>query len=83
MTAPIVLQTANPEFSEAARKAGVGGTVLVTLRVDVDGKPKDVRVVRGVGMGLDEKAVEAVSRYVFRPGDAGRGSGRGSDECRC
>jgi len=41
--------------------------VLVNLWVDTNGLPSHVRVIRGVGMGLDEKAVEAVKQYRFIP----------------
>ena len=56
-----------PEFSEEARKAKVAGNVLVNLWVDTSGNPSHVRIIRGVGMGLDEKAVEAVRQYRFKP----------------
>jgi len=64
---PIVLYQVEPEFSEEARKAKFSGNVEVYLWVDPDGKPSHIRVVRGVGMGLDEKAVEAVRQYRFKP----------------
>jgi len=64
---PAVLFAPEPQFSEEARQAKVGGNVLVYLQVDENGNPKNVRVLRGVGMGLDQKAVEAVKRYKFRP----------------
>jgi periplasmic protein TonB len=41
--------------------------VTVNLVVDTHGLPQNVRVIRGVGMGLDEKAKEAVSQYRFKP----------------
>ena len=43
------------------------GIVLVTLVVDANGNPQNVHLVRGVGMGLDEKALEAVRQYKFKP----------------
>ena len=43
------------------------GIVLVNLIVDAKGKPQDVHVLRGVGMGLDEKAIKAVKQYKFKP----------------
>ncbi|MDP9038156.1 MAG: TonB family protein [Acidobacteriota bacterium] len=64
---PELLYQVDPEFSEEARKAKFMGTVLVDLIVDAQGRPQNVRVVRGVGMGLDEKALEAVRQYKFRP----------------
>ena len=65
---PSVLLKVNPEYSEEARKAKFSGTVLLQLIVGVDGKAHDIKVTRGVGMGLDEKAVEAVAKWKFSPG---------------
>ncbi len=64
---PVVLYQVEPEFSEEARKAKFSGKVTVYLWVGADGKPSHVQVVQGVGMGLDEKAVEAVRQYRFKP----------------
>ncbi|HTV09800.1 MAG TPA: energy transducer TonB [Candidatus Aquilonibacter sp.] len=64
---PIAIYTPDPEFSEEARKAKFSGNVVVSLIVDASGNPKNVHVLRGVGMGLDEKAVEAVRQYKFKP----------------
>jgi protein TonB len=64
---PTVLFSVDPEFSEEARKAKFSGNVQVYLWVDEQGNPSHVKVIRGVGMGLDEKAVEAVRQYKFKP----------------
>lgn len=64
---PLVLKMAYPEFSEEARRKKVNGNVLVSLVVDENGLPQNVKVVRGLGLGLDEKAVEAVKQYRFKP----------------
>jgi protein TonB len=64
---PKVLFAPSPQFSDEARRAKVGGSVLVYVEVGTDGLPSHVRIIRGVGMGLDEKAVEAVKQYRFRP----------------
>lgn len=64
---PIVIHTVDPEFSETARQAKFSGDVEVYLWVDENGNPQHVKVVRGVGMGLDEKAVEAIRQYKFKP----------------
>ena len=64
---PVVLSAAEPEFSEEARRKKLSGSVLIGLQVDADGKTSHVRVIRGIGYGLDEKAVEAVSKYKFKP----------------
>jgi protein TonB len=65
--APVVLSRVDPEFSEEARRQKFSGNVLVGLIVDEQGNPSHVRVLRGAGLGLDEKAVEAVRQYRFRP----------------
>ncbi len=67
VSAPVVLFAPEPEFSEEARKAKVAGNVLVYLQVDATGHPTHVRVLKGIGLGLDEKAVEAVRQYKFKP----------------
>jgi protein TonB len=64
---PEVIYSVDPEFSEEARKAKVSGDVAVYLWVDEHGNPTHVRVMHGIGMGLDEKAVEAVKQYRFKP----------------
>jgi protein TonB len=64
---PVVLYAPEPEFSEEARKAKVAGNVVVYLQVDPNGRPVHVRVIRGIGLGLDEKAMEAVRQYKFKP----------------
>jgi protein TonB len=64
---PQLIFKVDPEFSEEARKAKFMGIVLVNLVVDQNGLPQNVHLVRGVGMGLDEKAIEAVKQYRFKP----------------
>ena len=64
---PELIYKVDPEFSEEARKAKFMGIVLVNLIVDTRGMPQNVHILRGVGMGLDEKAVEAVRQYRFKP----------------
>ncbi|WP_236657484.1 energy transducer TonB [Acidisarcina polymorpha] len=64
---PTVLSSVDPEYSDEARRAKYTGIVVVSLIVDPQGNPQHVRVVRALGMGLDEKAVEAVRQYKFKP----------------
>ena len=64
---PVLTYKVDPEFSEEARKAKFMGVVTVNLVVDQNGNPQNVHLVRGVGMGLDEKAIEAVKQYKFKP----------------
>jgi TonB family protein len=64
---PSLLFKIEPEYSEEARKAKYQGTVTLQVIVDENGKPRDVRVTRALGLGLDEKAIEAVQKWRFRP----------------
>lgn len=65
---PKVIYQVDPEFSEEARRAKHYGTVILVVDVDPTGRAVNVRVTRSLGLGLDEKAVEAVSRWRFKPG---------------
>jgi TonB family protein len=65
---PVPIYKVEPEFTEAARKAKYQGTVLVQIVVGADGRVQDPRVVKAVGLGLDEKALEAVKQWKFKPG---------------
>jgi TonB family protein len=67
VSAPVLIYSVEPKFTQEARNAKIAGNVLVNLIVDQNGIPTNVRVVRGVGHGLDEKAVEAASKYRFKP----------------
>ncbi len=67
VSAPRILEQPDPEYSEEARKAKYQGTVVLWLIVGADGKPRDIKVARSLGMGLDQKAVEAVRKWVFEP----------------
>jgi TonB family protein len=68
VTAPALLYKVEPEYSEEARKAKYQGTVLLYIEVDPSGKAMNIRVARSLGLGLDEKAIEAVKRWKFKPG---------------
>jgi TonB family protein len=65
---PQLLLKVEPEYSEEARKAKYQGTVVLAVVVDENGKAQQLRVVRPLGLGLDEKAIEAVQKWKFRPG---------------
>ncbi len=68
VSAPSVLFKVEPEYSEEARKAKFQGTVVLSIVVDPSGKARDIRVIRPLGLGLDEKAIEAVNKWRFKPG---------------
>jgi protein TonB len=67
ITAPKVVYQVDPEFSEEARRAKHYGTVILVVDVDTTGRAVNFRIARSLGLGLDEKAMEAVSRWKFRP----------------
>jgi protein TonB len=66
--APRPLATPHPEYTEQAREAKLQGMCVLGLIVGADGKPRDIRVIRSLGMGLYEKAVAAVRQWAFAPG---------------
>ena len=68
VSAPLLISKVEPEYSEEARKAKYQGTVLLYIEVDPSGKAVNIRVVRSLGLGLDEKAIEAVKKWKFKPG---------------
>jgi protein TonB len=68
VSSPVLISKVEPEYSEEARKAKYSGTVLLSVVVDEHGIPQDIHIVRALGLGLDEKAVDAVQRWRFRPG---------------
>jgi TonB family protein len=66
-TAPVLLVKTEPAYSEEARKGKVQGTVILLIEIDASGRPRNIRVRRPLGFGLEERAVEAVGRWRFRP----------------
>jgi TonB family protein len=68
VSAPRPIYDPDPEYSEEARKAKFQGSVMLDVVVGADGRPRDIRVRRSVGMGLDERAVAAVKQWRFEPG---------------
>jgi len=69
VTAPRPLSPPQPQFSEEGRLAGVNATVRLSLVVSEDGVPASISVTRGAGFGFDEKALESVSTWRFKPGE--------------
>jgi TonB family protein len=67
VSAPRLIYGPDPEFSEEARKAKYQGVVVLWVIVGPDGRTHEIRVARTLGMGLDEKAVEAVRVWRFEP----------------
>jgi TonB family protein len=67
VSAPRAIYQPDPEYSEEARKAKYQGTVVLWVVVGPDGRSHEIRVQRSLGLGLDEKAVEAVRLWRFEP----------------
>ena len=67
VSAPKPIFAPDPEYSEEARKAKYSGTCVLWLVVGPDGRARDIRVARTLGLGLDEKAIEAVKTWKFEP----------------
>jgi periplasmic protein TonB len=67
VTAPKQVYAPDPEYSEEARKAKYQGVCVLSLIVGPDGKPRDIKLARSLGLGLDEKAIEAVNQWKFEP----------------
>ena len=68
VTAPRAIFSPDPEFSDQARKAKYQGTVVLWAVIGADGRTHEIRVQRSLGMGLDEKAIEAIRQWRFEPG---------------
>jgi TonB family protein len=67
VTNPACLYCPLPDYTDQARKAKLEGAVVIQAVVTVEGRAEHVSVVRGLGSGLDEKAIEVVQRWRFRP----------------
>ncbi|MGD0696813.1 MAG: energy transducer TonB [Terriglobia bacterium] len=67
VTAPVPVYRPEPPYTEEARKAKLSGVVTLAIVVDAQGNPRDIHIMRSLGMGLDEKAVETVSTWKFKP----------------
>jgi len=68
VSAPLVIYKIEPEYSEEARNADFQGTVVLQVIIDESGHPTEYKILRPLDLGLDEKAIEAVRQWRFRPG---------------
>jgi TonB family protein len=66
-TGPKLIHRVDPEYTKEALTAKLQGTVVLSLVIAVDGKPSEIKLVRGLGSGLDEKAVECLEKWRFTP----------------
>ncbi|MEO8098075.1 MAG: TonB family protein [Acidobacteriota bacterium] len=67
-TRPLLISSADAEYTPEARAAGLQGTVSLYVEVDVDGKPARIQVLHGLGLGLDAMAMQAVMGWLYNPG---------------
>lgn len=67
ISAPQAISAPDPDYTEEARRAKKQGTCVLWLIVDAAGRPRDIKVVRGLGLGLDAKALQAVQQWRFQP----------------
>jgi TonB family protein len=65
---PSVISSPGPDSSTSAREKGIEGEVYLEVVVGVDGRAHDVRVTKSLRPGLDEKAIETVKQWTFKPG---------------
>jgi len=66
--APLLIRRTSPEYTEEARQARIEGEVVLQADIDVDGLPRNIRIIKPLGHGLDKKAIECVrDEYRFRP----------------
>jgi TonB family protein len=68
VTVPKVISQKEPEFSDPARRAKYQGVVVLSIVVDKTGQVRNIRIWKPLGFGLDQKAVETVSKWQFNPG---------------
>ncbi len=64
---PSIVREVKPEYSEDARRRSIEGDVVLEIVVRRDGTVSDIRVVRGLGHGLDQRAAQAVGQWRFAP----------------
>ena len=73
-TLPRLIKATTPTYTKEAVEAKLEGTVVLALTVETDGKPSEITVIRGLGKGLDEKAVECLEQWRFAPAENGMGT---------
>lgn len=65
---PVAIYSPDPQYSDEARRARLQGRVELQMIVDETGRPRNIRVVQSLGLGLDEEAVKAAEKWRFKPG---------------
>jgi protein TonB len=69
VTPPRILREVKPDYTDDARRRGLEGEVVLEIVVRSDGRVGNIRIVQGVGGGLDQRAVDAVRQWKFAPGE--------------
>jgi TonB family protein len=69
ITPPRLLEVANPEYTDVAKKKKIEGTVVLDIVVDKKGNVVEAKVKKGLGYGLDENAVAAVKVWLYKPAE--------------
>lgn len=64
---PSLLREVKPDYSEEARRRGIEGDVVMEIVVEANGRVGQVRVIQGLGYGLDDRAITAVRQWTFKP----------------
>ena len=64
-TEPRVIHKVDPEYTSEALAAKTSGAVVLAFMIGADGVPSNIKLVRGLGLGLDEKAVECLQKWRF------------------
>jgi TonB family protein len=67
VSAPQILKSADPQFTDEARRKKYQGICIVAVIVDAHGIPQNIKIMQPLGMGLDQNAIAAVSRFRFVP----------------
>jgi TonB family protein len=68
VSAPVVIRKVGPAYTEEARRAKFEGMVLLSAEIDPNGTATNIKVRISVGLGLDDKAIEALKQWEFKPG---------------
>jgi protein TonB len=67
VTPPVAIHSPEPKYSKQARREKLQGVCVLWLVVGADGLPREIKVQRTLGLGLDERAIEAVKQWKFKP----------------
>ena len=68
VSAPSLIYKVEPNYTEEARKSKIQGVVILYVEIDPTGTPSNIKVTRHLDAGLDDKAIEAVKKWKFKPG---------------